>query len=84
MHGTYDAPGIASDYLPISRLEAYLKAADGITSILLEVMAAQSPGGKLVTSKEVSRLLQYLNKMRYLREHHELETGNQRQPSSPG
>lgn len=84
VHGTYDAPGIASDYLPISRLEAYLKAADGVTSILLEVMAAQSPGGKLITSREVSRLLQYLNKMRYLREHHELETGNQRQPSSPG
>lgn len=78
VHGTYDAPGIASDYLPISRLEDYLNAADGITSILLEVMAAKSPDGKLATSREVSRLLQYFNKMRYLREHYEPETGDQR------
>lgn len=78
VHGTYDAPGIASDYLPTSRLEAYLDAADGLTSIMLDVMATKSPDGKLIASREVTRHLQYLHKMRHLREHHELETGTKK------
>lgn len=78
VHGTYDAPGIASGYLPTSRLEAYLDAADGLTSIMLDVMAAKSPDGKLINSREVTRHLQYFHKMRHLREQYELETGAQK------
>lgn len=78
VHGTYDAPGIASGYLPTSRLEAYLDAADGLTSIMLAVMAAKSPDRKLINSREVTRHLQYFHKMRHLREQYELETGAQK------
>ena len=78
VHGTYDAPGIASGYLPTSRLEAYLDAADSLTSIMLDVMAAKSPDGKLIDSREVTRHLQYFHKMRHLREQYELETGAQK------
>lgn len=77
VHGTYDAPGIASDYLPTSRLEAYLDAADRLTSIMLDVMTAKSPDGQLIHSREVTRHLQYFHKMRHLREQYELETGTQ-------
>ena len=46
VHGTYDAAGIASDYLPTERLEVYFDAADQITDLLIDSLRSRTPGGR--------------------------------------
>ena len=75
VHGTYDAAGLASDYLPTDRLEAYLDAADQITDLLTDSLRSRTPGGELVDTPVVTRYLESVRKMRRLRRDYDLATG---------
>lgn len=76
VHGTYDAEGIASDYLPVSRVEAYLNAAENVATILIKALEDRNPGDDLSRHPEVKRYLDALHEMRQLRRIYDLETGN--------
>ena len=76
VHGTYDAAGVASDYLPTERLETYLDAADQITELLIDSLRSRTPGGELMDTLVVARYLESVRKMRRLRRDHDLATGH--------
>ena len=76
VHGTYDAEGIASDYLPVSRVEAYLNAAENVATILIKALEDRNSGDDLSRHPEVKRYLDALHEMRQLRRTYDLETGN--------
>lgn len=76
VHGTYDAEGIASDYLPVSRVEAYLDAAENAAIILTKALESRNPGDDLSRHPEVKRYLDAGHEMRQLRRIYDLETGN--------
>ena len=76
VHGTYDAEGIASDYLPASRVEAYLNAAENVAAILIRALEDRNSGKNLSRHPEVKRYLDAVDEMRQLRRIHDLETGN--------
>ncbi len=73
---TYDAEGIASDYLPASRVEAYLNAAENVATILIGALEDRNSGKDLSRHPEVKRYLDAVDEMRQLRRIHDLETGN--------
>ena len=75
VHGTYDAAGVASDYLPTERLEAYLDAADQITELLMDSLRSRTPGRELMDTPVVARYLASVKKMRRLRRDYDLATG---------
>lgn len=76
VHGTYDAEGIASDYLPVSRVEAYLNAAEDVAVILIKALESRNSGDDLSRHPEVKRYLDAGHEMRQLRRIYDLETGN--------
>ena len=76
VHGTYDATGLASDYLPTERVEAYLNAADQISDILMDALRSRTPEGALKDTPDVYRYLAAVRKMRRLRHDHDLATGH--------
>ena len=76
VHGTYDAEGIASDYLPVSRVEAYLNAVEDVSVILIKALENRNSGDDLSRHPEVKRYLDAGHEMRQLRRIYDLETGN--------
>ena len=76
IHGSYDMRSVAADYLPASRVIAYMDAADRVTEVLLDVLTSRSPGGVLKSSPDATKHSVMFKNMRQIRELHDLATGN--------
>lgn len=76
IHGSYDLRSTAADYLPSSRVVAYMDAADRVTGILLDVLESRSPGGVLKPSPDAAKHSVMFKNMRQIRELHDLATGD--------
>ena len=60
-HGTYDLPSEAAKYLPESRVRDYLDAVTEMSQVVVDVLAAKSPGGLFTetpTSAEFLAMIQ--------------------------
>lgn len=76
IHGSYDMRDPAADYLPSSRVIAYMDAADRVTEILLDVLASRSPGGVLKSCPDVTKHSAIYKSMHQMRNQHDLATGD--------
>lgn len=76
IHGSYDMRNAAADYLPSSRVVAYIDVADQVTEILLDVLATRSPDGVLKSCPDVTKHSAIYKNMRQLREQYDLVTGD--------
>lgn len=76
IHGSYDMRSVAADYLPSSRVIAYMDAADRVTEVLLSVLASRSPGGVLKPCSDVTKHSAIFKNMRQIREQYALATGD--------
>lgn len=76
IHGSYDLRSAAADYLPSSRVIAYMDAADRVTEVLLDVLASRSPDGVLKSCSDVTKHSVMFNNMCQIRELHDLATGD--------
>ena len=76
IHGSCDLRSAAADYLPSSRVVAYMDAADRVTGILLDVLESRSPGGVLKPNPDAAEHSVMFKNMRQIREPHDLATGN--------
>ena len=76
IHGSYDMRSIAADYLPSSRVIAYMDAADRVTEVLLDVLASRSPGGILKPCPDVTKHSAICKSMHQMRNQYDLATGD--------
>lgn len=76
IHGSYDLRSAAADYLPSSRVIAYMDAADQVTEVLLDVLASRSPGGVLKSCPDVTKHSAICKSMHQMRNQYDLATGD--------